>query len=69
MCLEHMGNFSVSAEPGFLIGSCVLPLELLSFGCFRGFVPVETCLGFFCGGSAGPAALLVSKCCAAPVCE
>lgn len=66
MCFENMDNFSVLAEPGVLVGSCVLPLELLPFGCFRGFVPAETCLSFFCGGNAGPAALLVSKCHAAP---
>lgn len=61
MCFKHVGSFSVLVEPGFLIGSCVLPLELLAFGYFRGIVLAETCLGSFCGGNAGPAALLVSK--------
>lgn len=62
MCFVHVDSFSVLVETGFLIGSCMLPLELLSFGSFRGIVPAETCLSSLCSASAGLTALLVSLC-------
>lgn len=62
MCFVHVGNFSVLVETGFLIGSCMLPLELLSFGSFKDIIHAETCLSSLCSATAGLTALLVSMC-------